>query len=49
MNRYLPFLLLVASCPIGYNIVDRTSGLVAIPMDGGTMAASDYRLAIECK
>ena len=36
-------------CPNGYNIIDRTSGTVAIPVQGGIIAAPQYHLAIECK
>ena len=36
-------------CPNGYNIVDRTSSVVGIPMQGGTMIAPQNSLAIECK
>lgn len=37
-------------CPSGYNIVNRTTGMVAIPMSGGGfMAAPQHSLAIECK
>ena len=35
-------------CPGGYTIIDRASGTVAIPVQGGIMAAPQ-RLAIECK
>lgn len=37
-------------CPAGYNIVDRTTGTVAVPtMNGGFMAAPQHSLAVECK
>jgi len=37
-------------CPAGYNIINSTSGTVAVPVyGGGTVAAPDYGLAIECK
>ena len=36
-------------CPCGYNIVDRASGIVAVPVSGGVMATPQYNLAIECK
>jgi hypothetical protein len=36
-------------CPDGYNIIDRASGTVAIPVQGGFMAAPQHNLAIECK
>lgn len=37
-------------CPAGYNIINSTSGTVAVPIyRGGTVAAADYGLAIECK
>lgn len=36
-------------CPGGYNIIDRASGTVGVPMDGGTMMVPQYNLAIECK
>lgn len=36
-------------CPSGYTIVDRASGTVAVPVNGGIMAAPQHNLAIECK
>jgi hypothetical protein len=37
-------------CPAGYNIIDRTTSIVGIPMQGGgTMIAPQHSLAIECK
>jgi len=36
-------------CPNGYNIIDRASGTVAVPVNGSIMAAPQYNLAIECK
>lgn len=36
-------------CPTGYNIIERGSDLVAVPVNGGTMATSRRSLAIECK
>ena len=37
-------------CPGGYNIIDRATGTVGIPMKGGgTMMAPQHNLAIECK
>lgn len=37
-------------CPVGYNIVDRASSTVAIPMaNGGVLAAAEHTLTIECK
>ncbi len=36
-------------CPGGYNIIDRASGTVGVPMQGGTMMAPQHNLAIECK
>lgn len=37
-------------CPNGYNIIDRASGTVAVPVSGGgIIAAPEYNLAIECK
>jgi hypothetical protein len=37
-------------CPGGYNIIDRATGTVGIPMQGGgTIMAPEYNLAIECK
>lgn len=37
-------------CPGGYNIIDRASGTVGIPMaNGGTMMAPQHNIAIECK
>ena len=36
-------------CPNGYTIIDLTSGTVAVPVNGGLMAAPRYNLAIECK
>lgn len=36
-------------CPGGYNIVDRASGAVGVPMNGGTMMSTQHNIAIECK
>jgi hypothetical protein len=36
-------------CPAGYNIIDRASGTVVIPFNGGIMAAPQHNLAVECK
>lgn len=37
-------------CPGGYNIIERATGTVGLPMQGGgTMLASHHRLVIECK
>jgi hypothetical protein len=37
-------------CPAGYNIIDRASGTVAVPVSGGGfIAAPQHNLAIECK
>jgi len=37
-------------CPVGYNIINSTSGTVAVPVyGGGIVAVPDYGLAIECK
>lgn len=37
-------------CPGGYNIIDRATGTVGVPMQGGgTMIAPQHSLAIECK
>lgn len=37
-------------CPGGYNIVDRASGTVAVPVyGGGFIAAPRHSLTIECK
>ena len=37
-------------CPRGYNIIDRATSTVGIPMQGGgTMVAPQHNLAIECK
>ena len=38
------------ACPNGYDIIDRASGTVAIPVyGGGIVAAPQHTLAIECK
>lgn len=37
-------------CPMGYTVVDRATGIIAMPAyGGGTMAAPKHTLAIECK
>ena len=36
-------------CPAGYDIVDRASGTIALPVRGGILAAPQHSLAIECK
>jgi hypothetical protein len=37
-------------CPGGYTIIDRSTGTVGVPMQGGgTMIVPQYGLAIECK
>lgn len=37
-------------CPGGYNIIDRATGTVGVPMQGGgIMIAPQHSLAIECK
>ena len=37
-------------CPTGYNIVDRASSTVAIPLaTGGILASPQHTLTIECK
>jgi len=35
-------------CSSGYTIVDRASGTVAVPVNGGVMAAPTNTLVIEC-
>ena len=36
-------------CPQGYTIIDRASGIVAVPIRGSIMAAPQHNIAIECK
>jgi hypothetical protein len=37
-------------CPGGYNIIDRATGTIGVPMQGGgTIMTPEYNLAIECK
>lgn len=37
-------------CPSGYNIIDRASGTVGVPVRGGGMiVAPQHNLAVECK
>lgn len=37
-------------CPQGYNIVDRATGAIGVPMQGGGMLmAPTHGLAVECK
>ncbi len=37
-------------CLSGYNIIDRASGTVAVPVSGGgIIAAPQHHLAVECK
>jgi len=36
-------------CPAGYTIIDRATGVVAVPVSGGFIAAPQHNLAIECK
>jgi hypothetical protein len=36
-------------CPGGYNIIDRASGIVAVPVGGRLVPATQHNLAIECK
>ena len=36
-------------CPSGYTIIDRASGVVAVPYKGSIMAGPQHNLAIECK
>ncbi|MCG2725280.1 MAG: hypothetical protein L6420_03310 [Elusimicrobia bacterium] len=36
-------------CPEGYNIISLTSGVVAVPANGGVLAAPRHDMAIECK
>jgi hypothetical protein len=36
-------------CPGGYEIVDRASGIVAVPVSGGVIAAPQHNLVIECR
>lgn len=36
-------------CLDGYTIVDRTSGIVGVPSNGGTLISTRQGLAIECK
>lgn len=36
-------------CPNGYNIIDRSSSTVAVPVNGSFMAAPQHNIAIECK
>lgn len=36
-------------CPNGYNIIDRSSNTVAVPVNGSFMAAPQHNIAIECK
>ena len=37
-------------CPSGYSIIDRATGTVAVPVyGGGTVAAPQHNLVIECK
>lgn len=36
-------------CSSGYIIIDRASGTLGVPMNGGTMMAPQHNIAIECK
>lgn len=36
-------------CTSGYTIVNLASGTVGVPVNGGTIMAPEYNLAIECK
>jgi hypothetical protein len=36
-------------CASGYTIIDRASGTVGVPINGGTMMALQHNLVIECK
>lgn len=36
-------------CASGYTIIDRASGTVGVPVNGGTMMAQQHNIAIECK
>lgn len=36
-------------CSSGYNIIDRASEIVAVPVNGSIMMATEHNLAIECK
>lgn len=37
-------------CPVGYNIIDRATGTVGVPLQGGgTIMVPEHSLAIECK
>lgn len=37
------------ACSAGYNILDRSTGTVAVPAGGSIIAVPAYTLAIECK
>ena len=36
-------------CASGYTIINLASGTVGVPVNGGTIMATEYNLAIECK
>lgn len=36
-------------CASGYTIIDRSTGVIGIPMNGGTMMAPQNNLVIECQ
>lgn len=36
-------------CPAGWTVVDRSTGTVGMPVNGGFMLAPRYSLTIECK
>ncbi len=36
-------------CPSGYNIIDRSTGVVGLPTAQGTMIGTTESMAIECK
>jgi hypothetical protein len=36
-------------CPSGYTVIDHATGTVAVPVNGGIIAAPQHNLAIECK
>jgi len=35
-------------CPKGYEIIDRSTGTVAVPVSGSVVAAPQHHIAIEC-
>lgn len=36
-------------CPLGYNVVDLTTGTIVVPVNNSIMAGPKYHLAIECR